>query len=270
MARPVVLKLGGELLESAEATRAMAEAIVRASRTVPLVVVHGGGKEIDAALARAGIAKQQVDGLRVTDQATLDIVVAVMAGAINTRFVAAINAVGGRAAGLTGADADVAPVEQAPPFTSVAGQTVSLGLVGQPVHQGTPHLLAHLLAGGYVPVIATIGADAAGALYNVNADTMAAAVAIRLGAARLVIGGTTAGVLDEHNRTMAELDRVSETALVAGGTVNRGMLAKLQACRAALDGGVADVVITDGRDTARLCAILTGEAAAPAASTRVL
>ena len=270
MTRPVVLKLGGELLESADATRAIADAIVRASRSVPLAVVHGGGKEIDAALAKAGIPKQQVDGLRVTDAATLDIVVAVMAGAINTRFVAAINAGGGRAAGLTGADAAVAPVAQAPPFRSVAGQTVSLGLVGQPVHDGTPHLLAHLLAGGYVPVVATIGADAGGALYNVNADTMAAAVAIRLHAARLVIGGTTPGVLDERNRTMATLDRAAEGALIAGGTVNRGMLAKLQACRAALDGGVADVVITDGRDPARLGAILTGETGAPGASTRVI
>jgi acetylglutamate kinase len=270
MARPVVLKLGGELLESAAATHAMAEAIVRAARTVPLAVVHGGGKEIDAALAKAGIPKQQVDGLRVTDQATLDIVVAVMAGAINTRFVAAINAAGGQAVGLTGADAAVAPVEQAPPFTSVAGQTVSLGLVGQPLHDGAPHLLRYLLDGLYVPVIATIGGGADGALYNVNADTMAAAVAIRLGAARLVIGGTTPGVLDDQNRTIGSLDRAAEAALVAGGTVNRGMLAKLQACRAALHGGVTDVVITDGRDTARLGAILTGEAAAPDASTRVL
>ena len=270
MAQPVVLKLGGELLESAEATRAMAEAIVRAAGSVPLAVVHGGGREIDAALAKAGIARQQVDGLRVTDQATLDIVVAVMAGAINTRFVAAINAAGGRAVGLTGADAAVAPVEQAPPFTSVAGRTVSLGLVGQPIHDGTPHLLAHLLAGGYVPVIATIGAGADGQLYNVNADTMAAAVAIRIGAARLVIGGTTPGVLDEQNRTIAALDGAAERALIEGGTVNRGMLAKLQACRAALDGGVADVAITDGRDAARLCAMLTGASASHDAKTRVL
>jgi acetylglutamate kinase len=201
-------------------------------------------------LAKAGIAKQQVDGLRVTDAATLDVVVAVMAGAINTRLVAAINAGGGRAAGLTGADAAVAPVEQAPPFTSVAGQTVSLGLVGQPVHEGTPHLLAHLLAGGYVPVIATIGADVGGALYNVNADTMAAAIAIRLKAARLV----------PH----------AELALAAAGTVNRGMLAKLHACREARGGGVPDVAIVDGRDAAGLRAALEGPSAAAGFLTRVL
>ena len=121
-----------------------------------------------------------------------------------------------------------------------------------------------------MPVIATIGAGADGQLYNVNADTMAAAVALRIGAARLVIGGTTPGVLDEQNRTIPALDRAAERALIEGGTVNRGMLAKLQACRAALDGGVADVVITDGRDGARLCAMLTGASASQDAKTRVL
>jgi acetylglutamate kinase len=270
MRRPIVLKLGGELLENAEATRAMAQAIARAAAHVPLAVVHGGGKEIDAALAKAGIPKQQVDGLRITDAPTLDIVVSVMAGAINTRFVAAINAAGGRAVGLTGADAAVAPVEPMPPFTSVAGETVSPGLVGQPVHDGVPYLLAHLLGGGFVPVVATIGAGADGTLYNVNADTMAASLAIRLGAARLLIAGTTAGVLDASGRTIAGLDRTAEQALVAGGTVNRGMLAKLQACRSALSGGVGDVVIADGRDAQRLGSMLTDEGAAHGAMTRVL
>jgi acetylglutamate kinase len=270
MARPVVLKLGGELLESAGATRAMAEAIVGAAARGPLAVVHGGGKEIDAALAKAGIPKSQVDGIRVTDQATLDIVVAVMAGAINTRFVAAINAAGGRAAGLTGADAAVAPVEPMPPFTSVAGDTVSLGLVGQPVYGGEAHLVAHLLNGCYVPVVATIGAGAGGTLFNVNADTMAAALAVRLQASRLVIAGTTPGVLDDQGRTIAALDRAAEQALIAGGTVNRGMLAKLQACRAALGGGVESVVIANGRDPRRLPALLSGEAGFDGTETRVV
>jgi acetylglutamate kinase len=270
MTRPAVLKLGGELLEGPDATRAMAEAIVGAAARGPLAVVHGGGKEIDAALAKAGIPKLQVDGIRVTDQATLDIVVAVMAGAINTRFVAAINAAGGRAAGLTGADAAVAPVEPMPPFRSVAGATVSLGLVGQPVCDGEAHLLAHLLTAGYVPVVATIGAGADGALYNVNADTMAAALAVRLRAARLVIAGTTPGVLDDQGRTIPALDRAAEQALIAGGTVNRGMVAKLQACRAALAGGVADVFIADGRDVSRLPALVAGGTESDGTETRVL
>jgi acetylglutamate kinase len=269
MARPIVLKLGGELLEEISRTRAVAAEIARAAAGMPVAVVHGGGREIDGALSRAGIPKQQVDGIRVTDQQTLDIVVSVLAGTINTRFVAAINAAGAKAVGLTGADAGVAPVEPMPPFRSIAGDTVSLGLVGQPVRDGVPHLVSHLLGGGYVPVVATIGAGPDGTLYNVNADTMAAALAVRLHASRLLIAGTTPGVLDAAGNTIAELGAQVEQALAAAGTINRGMLAKLQACRAALAGGVPDVAIVDGRDPARLYAALTGRNEAAASATRV-
>ena len=270
MARPIVLKLGGELLEDASRMRAVAAEIARAAATMPIAVVHGGGREIDTALARAGIAKQQVDGIRVTDQPTLEIVVSVLAGTINTRFVAAINAAGGRSVGLTGADANVAPVEPMPPFRSVAGETVSLGLVGQPIHDGAPHLVSHLIGGGYLPVVATIGAGADGGLYNVNADTMAAALAVRSQASRLLIAGTTPGVLDGGGKPIAELGVQAERELASAGTINRGMLAKLQACRAALAGGVADVAIVDGRDLARLRAALAGRDEAAASMTRVV
>ena len=270
MSRPIVLKLGGELLEDAARTRAMAVAIAQAAAAAPVAVVHGGGREIDAALARAGIEKRQVDGIRVTDQPTLDVVVSVLAGAINTRLVAAINAAGGQSVGLTGADAGVAPVEPMPLLRSAAGDTVSLGLVGRPVHDGVPHLLSHLLGGGYVPVVATIGAGADGALYNVNADTMAAALAVRLKASRLLIAGTTPGVLDGDGRTIAALDAPAERALAAGGTINRGMLAKLQACREALAGGINDVAIVDGRDAARLLAALAGDDGAAGSITKVI
>ena len=269
MTRLVVLKLGGELLEDASHMRAVAAEIARAATAMPVAVVHGGGREIDAALAKAGIPKRQVDGLRVTDQATLDIVVSVLAGAINTRFVAAINAAGGRAVGLTGADAGVAPVEPMPPFRSVAGETVSLGLVGQPVHDGVPRLVSLVIDGGYVPVVATIGAGADGTLYNVNADTMAAALAVRLNASRLLIAGTTPGVLDGRGLTIAELGLQAEQELASAGTINRGMIAKLNACRAALAGGVPDVAVVDGRDPSRLRAALAGHDGAADSMTRV-
>jgi len=267
---PIVLKLGGELLEDGPQTRTVATEIARAAAAMPVAVVHGGGREIDAALARAGISKQQVDGLRITDQPTLDIVVSVLAGAINTRLVAAINAAGGRAVGLTGADCGVAPVGPMPPFRSAAGDTVSLGLVGQPPHDGTPHLVSHVVDGGYVPVVATIGAGADGTLYNVNADTMAAALAVRLKASRLLIAGTTPGVLDGDGNTIAELGFDAERELASAGTINRGMLAKLQACRAAIAGGVPEVAIVDGRDTARLRAALAGFDGAADSMTRVM
>src|SRR5689334_15391467 len=138
---PVVLKLGGELLERPEDLAHVAKGIASLARRTALVVVHGGGREIDAALATAGIPKQQVDGLRVTDGPTLDVVVAVLAGAINTRLVAALRKEGAKPVGLTAADATVATMKKAGPIESVAGDTVDLGLVGSPINNGSPELV---------------------------------------------------------------------------------------------------------------------------------
>src|SRR5512132_3570200 len=144
----VVIKLGGELLEQPDDLARVAKGIAALAGRTSLVVVHGGGREIDAALATAGIAKQQVDGLRVTDARTLDVVVAVLAGAINTRLVAALRQAGAKPVGLTGADASVVTVRRAMPIASVAGPTVDLGLVGSPINNGAPKLLTDLLARG--------------------------------------------------------------------------------------------------------------------------
>jgi acetylglutamate kinase len=245
-----VLKLGGELLEQPQDVDRIAKAIASLAKRASLVVVHGGGKEIDAALAMAGIPKQQVDGLRVTDARTLDVVVAVLAGAINTRLVAAVRRAGGKPVGLTGADASVATMKRAAPIVSVAGTSVDLGLVGAPVRNGRPQLVDDLLARGYVPVIACVGATRRGELLNVNADTLASHLAGAIGATRLVIAGGTRGVLDEQGQTIDRLTRRDAARLVKEGTANKGMVAKLQACRAALQQGVGDVVIASGRDAA--------------------
>ncbi len=250
MKRRVVLKLGGELLEQPDELQRLAAGIARLAERVALVGVHGGGREIDAALATAGIPKQQVDGLRVTDARTLDVVVAVLAGAINTRLVAALRAAGARPVGLTGADAAVVTVKRAGPIASVAGGTVDLGLVGSPINNGAPQLLTDLLTRGYLPVVACIGATRHGQLLNVNADTLAAHLAGALGAARLVIAGGTSGVLDDEGRTIAQLTTRAAARLVTAGTANKGMVAKLDACRAALKKGVGDVVIANGREVA--------------------
>jgi len=258
---PLVLKLGGELLEQPEDIERVARAIAALSpgpragsrrRAAPgpqLVVVHGGGKEIDAALAVAGIEKRQVDGLRVTDAATLEVVVAVLAGAINTRLVAAIRRAGGKPVGLTGADASVVTVKRLAPVKTVAGDVVDLGLVGAPVDNGRPQLLSDLMQRGYVPVIACVGATRDGRLMNVNADTLASHLARAIGARRLVIAGGTSGVLDEQGQTIARMTGREAARLIKAGTANKGMVAKLQACRAALAGGVRDVVIANGRDS---------------------
>lgn len=260
----IVLKLGGELLEDPERMQGIARAIAATSRTARLVVIHGGGREIDAALARAGLSKRQVDGLRITDEATLGIVVEVLAGVVNTRFVAAINAAGRAAVGLTGADASLVVVRRAEPHTGVDGAVTDLGEVGYPVGGGPMPLLEHLTAAGYVPVVASIAADGQGALFNVNADTLAAHIAGRLGAGTLVIAGATPGVLDAAGRTIPALDGESRRQLIASGVASAGMVAKLRACEDALAHGAREVVLLDGRDPSALAALLAaGTAEAP-------
>jgi acetylglutamate kinase len=246
--RSVVLKLGGELLEQRADVDRIAAGITRLAATGPLVVVHGGGKEIDAGLAAAGIQKVQVEGIRVTDAATLDVVVAVLAGAINTRLVAALRAAGARPVGLTGADAGVVSIRRASPLTTSTGERVSLGLVGAPTNNGAPSLLTDLVAKGYVPVIACVGSTKDGQLLNVNADTLAAHLAVALRAERLVIAGGTAGVLDDKGQTIARVNDRQAGRLIKQGTASAGMVAKLNACRAAIRGGVGDVVIVNGRE----------------------
>ena len=133
-------------------------------------------------------------------------------------------------------------------WASVAGATVDLGLVGSPIDNGSPQLLTDLLARGYLPVVACIGATRDGQLLNVNADALAAHLAAALGARRLVIAGGTAGVLDETGRTIERLDSRRAARMIKSGTANKGMVAKLEACRAALRKGVGDVLIADGRE----------------------
>jgi len=266
--RPLVLKFGGELLEDRAhlATVVSGVATIVASGT-PVVVVHGGGKEIDAALKRAGIEKRQVDGLRITDGATLDVVVSVLAGAVNTRLVAALNAAGVRAVGLTGADASCGLSERAEAHRAVDGRSVDLEQVGVPCAGADMSLLRTLTSDRFVPVVACIGIGREGQLFNVNADTLAGHFAAQLDARRLVIAGTTAGVLGDDGATVRELDTTAITDLVTSGTATAGMIAKLRACERAIAGGVDEVVIVDGRDGSALTAAATSDA--PKAATRI-
>jgi len=268
---PIVLKLGGELLEDPKRVAALASAIAKISRTTPLVVVHGGGREIDASLARAGIERRQVDGLRITDAATLDIVVGVLAGLVNTRFVAALGAAGVPAVGLTGADAGIGRVKAAAPHVSTSGATIDLGRVGEPVGREKPALLADLCRRGYVPVVSSIGASRDGQLFNVNADTLAAHLAGRLKSQRLIIAGATAGVLDADGSTLAEMTFRDVDALVAGGGATAGMVAKLAACRSAIESGAHELYVADGKDLAGLVVLARhGRAAGAAKGTRIV
>ena len=269
MSALLVLKFGGELLEDPArlATVVGAVAAMTAQGT-PVAIVHGGGKEIDAALKVAGIPKQQVEGLRITDDRTLDVVVSVLAGTINTRFVGALTTAGVKAVGLTGADAACGLVDPAPPHRMVDGTQVDLQRVGIPADDADPAVVSLLADRGFVPVIACIGLGRDGRLYNVNADTFAGHLAARLGARRLTIAGTTAGVLDEAGVTVPMLDPAGIDALIASGTATAGMIAKLRSCEQALAAGVHDVVIVDGLDGRALESAARSDA--PARATRLV
>jgi acetylglutamate kinase len=247
---PLVLKFGGELLESPDQRASAARLVASLAAARPLVVVHGGGRAIDAALDRLGIAPRKVDGLRVTDPPTLDVVVSVLAGSANTALVAALVAAGVRAVGLTGADAGVGRAVRVGTHRATSGTTVDLGLVGDPIDADAA-LVQLLVANGYVPVVASIGFDGRD-LLNVNADVMACRLAAATGS-DLVIAGTTPGVLDGDGRTIASLDDDAIDRLIASGTATAGMIAKLSAARQALANGAPAVRLIDGRgiDSAR-------------------
>jgi len=244
-----VLKLGGELLEEPAGCRDIAAAIHRLAVQSPLVVVHGGGREVDAEMAAKGIPKKTIDGLRVTDSATLDIVVGTLAGRINARLVAAARIAEVSAVGLTAIDTGIVTIERVAPYSAADGSLVNLGLVGNPTGVGRPELLDRLCQASLVPIIASIGADSGGQLLNVNADTLAGHLAVRLGATRLLIAGGTAGVLDQQDRTIPNLDDDAIQHLIADGRASAGMVAKLLACHEARLAGVDRIEIVAGMNT---------------------
>jgi len=268
-----VLKLGGELID-APADRARlsrAAAAIAASR--PLVIVHGGGRAVDAVMARQGLVPKKVDGLRVTDDATLDVVVSVLGGLTNTALVASLVGHGVKAVGLSGVDAALGTARRASAHRTTGDAVVDLGFVGDPL-QPDASLVELLLARGYVPVIASLGVDLEGAepqVLNVNADVMACRLAAALEAAELVIAGTTAGVLDAGGRTIDELDLDGVDGIIADRTASAGMIAKLLSCRSAIEAGVTSVRIVDGRaiDPAERIDQVAGTTIRPAIAGRV-
>ena len=247
---PLVLKLGGELLETPEARARIAALASAIAAHRPLVVVHGGGRAIDAELDRRAIAPKKVDGLRITDRPTLDVVVSVLAGSSNTELVAALVAQGIPAVGLTGVDAGLGRAVKTGAHRSTSGAVVDLGFVGDPA-ETDPSLIELLLVHGYVPVIASLGiSDASGQaaeILNVNADVMACRIAAALGGSDLVIAGATPGVLDANSESIPMLDAAGIDQVITNGTATAGMVAKLSSCRTALLEGVASVRIIDGR-----------------------
>jgi acetylglutamate kinase len=244
-----VVKYGGHAMGVPELAHDFAEDVVLLKQVgIRPVVVHGGGPQIGAMLMRLGHESRFVDGLRVTDAATADVAEMVL-GAINKQIVTWINAAGGRAVGLSGKDAGLVTTEKmsrAPDPGSAIEQAVDLGFVGEPVGVDR-HLLDVLTSADLIPVIAPVGIGADGHTYNINADTLAGAVAGALGAARLFLLTDVPGVLSKDGRLLTDLTPPAIAALEADGTISAGMIPKLQTCVAAVGAGVDAAVILDGR-----------------------
>ncbi|HVJ00371.1 MAG TPA: acetylglutamate kinase [Sphingomonas sp.] len=246
-----VVKYGGHAMGDPEAQRDFAEDVVLLKAVgINPVVVHGGGPQIGAMLKRLGVESQFVGGLRVTDAATAEVAEMVLAGKINKEIVGWIAALGGRAVGLSGKDANLVIAEkvrrtEADPNSGIE-RHVDLGFVGEPV-KVDPRILTNLAADNFIPVVAPVALGADGATYNINADTMAGAIAGALGAKRFFLLTDVAGVLDKAGELQTDLDRAKIDAMKADGTISGGMIPKVDTCMAAVEAGVEAAVILDGR-----------------------
>ena len=237
-----VIKLGGSLLEdAARRDAALRDIVAQWNAGESVVLVHGGGKHIDAALAKLGIAKKTHAGLRVTDDATLDVVVSVLGGTVNKMLVSELTKLGVRAAGISGCDGETLVAEQHPPIDGV-----DLGHVGR-VTGSSSTLLRSMLNYGILPVVSSIAMTTDGELLNVNADSAAAALAVALRAKALRFITDVAGLLDANGQVVPKLhvhDAESYIAQVSGG-----MKPKLQAAVSALKAGVAAIEIGENGGT---------------------
>ena len=234
----VVIKFGGNAMGDAEAMASFARDIVLMRQVgVNPVVVHGGGPMINEMLGKLNIESEFVRGKRVTDQATVEVVEMVLSGLVNKRIVQAINAEGGRAAGLSGKDANLMICDRAAP---------ELGFVGDPVEMD-PSLLTTLMEAEVIPVIAPLGFGRDGATLNVNGDTAAGAIAASLNADRLLLLTDVSGVKNAAGEVLTEMTPDQIRELTKDGTIAGGMIPKTETALNAIEGGVRAVVILDGR-----------------------
>ncbi len=239
-----VIKYGGHAMVDPELADLFARDIVLLKQIgINPVVVHGGGPQISETLERLCVQSTFVDGLRVTDKATVEIVEMVLSGRINKQITAAINRAGGTAVGLSGKDGNFITAQKLRPARD---DGPDLGFVGQPT-EVQPAFLKKLETAGMIPVIAPLGAGANGETYNINADTAAGAIAAAVGAARLLLMTDVPGVLDKEGQLMTDISVADCKRLRQDGTISGGMIPKLETCLDAVQNGVEAAVILDGR-----------------------
>ena len=264
--RTFVVKYGGHAMGDPELAHDFAQDVVLLKAVgINPVVVHGGGPQIGAMLKKAGIESQFVDGLRVTDKATAEVAEMVLSGAINKEIVSWIAKAGGRAMGISGKDGNMVTARKVRRTRKDPGslieQVIDLGFVGEP-DKIDVSVIETISAAGMIPVIAPIAPGADGETYNVNADTMAGAIAAALGAARLFLLTDVHGVLDKQGNLLTDLRPADIEHLHKDGTISGGMIPKLETCIHAVKAGCEAAVVLDGRVShAMLLEIFTQEGA---------
>ncbi len=246
-----VIKYGGHAMGDEALARDFARDVVLLKQVgINPVVVHGGGPQIARMLSRLGIESSFVDGLRVTGAEAIEVVEMVLAGSINKQIVTSINAVGGKAVGLSGKDCRLIEATRLMRRIRDPGsgeeRVVDLGFVGEPARVNAD-VLTRFGGSDIVPVIAPIGVGPEGETYNINADMAAGAIAAALSAAKLLMLTDVPGVLDGENRLISRVAASDARALLADGTIGGGMIPKVETCLAAIGGSTGAAHILDGR-----------------------
>jgi acetylglutamate kinase len=246
----VVIKFGGHAMGDQALSDAFAKDIVYLKQSgVNPIVVHGGGPQIANMLKKLEIKSDFVNGLRVTDKQTVEVVEMVLAGLINKDIVSAINRQGGKAVGICGKDANLMiarKITEMPDPESNIMKAVDIGYVGEPL-QVNPHIVDVISKSDLIPVIAPVGVSREGETLNINADTFASALAARMQAKRLLLLTDVEGVLDKDGNLIADLTIEQAQELIRNGTITGGMIPKIEGCIEVVESGVEAVVIINGR-----------------------
>ena len=246
----VIVKFGGHAMGDEALADAFAQDIVYLKLSgINPIVVHGGGPQIAAMLKKLEIKSEFVNGLRVTDKPTVEVVEMVLAGAINKQIVSAINRQGGKAVGICGKDANLMVakrITEMPDPESNIMKAVDIGYVGDPV-EVNPHIVDVISNSDIIPVIAPVAFDRDGNTLNINADTFASALAAAMKAKRLLLLTDVAGVLDKNKTLIPQLTVAKARDLIRDGTISGGMIPKIEGCIEVVEAGVEAVVIIDGR-----------------------
>jgi acetylglutamate kinase len=257
----LVVKYGGHAMVKDDLKRSFAMDVVLMKYIgMNPVIVHGGGPQIGELMEKLGKVPQFVQGMRVTDAETMDIVEMVLGGKMNKEIVGLINQHGGRAVGLSGKDGGLIKASRLRvrrPGSHDSSQLIDIGLVGK-VDAINPHIIQVLDSSGYIPIIAPVGVGDEGEPYNINADLVAGEVAAALKAEKLIVLTDVEGILNEQKTLISSLKRAEIAKLIEQGVIAEGMLPKVDACLTALDGGVRKAHIIDGRqDHALLLEVFT-------------